>query len=536
MRVDAEIEWNSLTSDSLTMPDTTLVEQALARVLDSTLFSQAQRQSRLLRYIVEESLSGRGGRLSQFSIAIDVFDRGADFDPTTDSAVRVEVGRLRAKLREYYEQFPDEAVVLRLPKGRYVADIVVTEHAPPVASIAPPSSRITPPTLVVLPFNNLGGDSQDEYFADGISEDLITDLSKLSGLRVIARNSAFAYKGKQPSPQQLRSELKTTHLLEGSVRRAGKRVRINAQLVECSSGDNIWAERFDRDLVDIFALQDEVGQRIVGALSLALTATDRFRFADRGTDNLKAYDYSLRAARLGWSREEISEAVRLLERAVELDPEYARALARIALMRWYQAYCGWIEMNEVGAIVTLAQRAVDLDPNDSSVQSIHGFVNFWYGTVAIADRATALSVTLDPTNVAALERRAICLVYLGRVDAAAECIERAKSLNPHEPYYFPRGLIAFMRDDFPLTLELLSASAERFPKFMPTRVFLVSLHRLMGNDDDARAQIETILEISPNISGDALLRRWGNFSSLAAERFTEGFRRAWQDLGESTGN
>ncbi len=327
---------------ALNTPDAAVVTAALSRVLASPVFAQARRQSRLLRYIVEQSAAGRGGRLSQFSIGIDVFDRGADFDPTTDSAVRVEVGRLRSKLREYYETSPDEPVVFRLPKGRYVADIEVAGKSPHDISTANSASADRQPALVVLPFENVGGDAEDEYFADGITDDLITDMSKLSELKVIARNSAFTYKGHKPTAEQLGRELGVTHVLEGSVRRAGKRLRINVQLVECATGDHLWADRFDRELTDIFAVQDEVGRRIVTALSIALTATDRFRFFDRSTENLEAYDYVLRASRLRWSRSEIEEAYALLQSAVALDPEYGLAHARIALNRWYVVFCGWV--------------------------------------------------------------------------------------------------------------------------------------------------------------------------------------------------
>ncbi len=512
---------------ALNTPDAAVVTVALSRLLASPVFAQARRQSRLLRYIVEQSAAGRGGRLSQFSIGIDVFDRGADFDPTTDSAVRVEVGRLRSKLREYYETYPDEPVVFRLPKGRYVADIEVADDVPLDVSRPSSTSMGHQPALVVLPFENVGGNAADEYFADGITDDLITDFSKLSGLKVIARSSAFTYKGHKPTAKQLCRELGVTHVLEGSVRRAGKRLRINVQLVECATGDHLWADRFDRELTDIFAVQDEVGRRIVTALSVALTATDRFRFFDRSTENLEAYDYVLRAWRLGWSQSEIKEAYALLQSAVALDPEYGLAQARIASNRWYAEFCGWVGEAAIQQAVDNATSAEQLDPDNSDVQSIYGFVNYWCGSMAIADAAGDKSITLNPANVRALERRVNCLVYLDRCDEAEDYLARAKVLNPHEPYYYPRGLLAFVHGEIAEAIDLLSGSAERFPSFMKTRMFLASLYMLSDDFARSRDQIDEIRKISPDLNFEHIQTSWRNFASTAGKRFVNGLRDAW---------
>jgi len=418
-------------------------------------------------------------------------------------------------------------VIFRLPKGHYVADIEVARDAP--LDVAEPGiGADSQPALIVLPFENLGGDPTDEYFADGITDDLITDMSKLSGLKVIAHNSAFTYKGHKPTAEQLGQELRVTHVLEGSVRRAGRRVRINAQLVECATGGHLWAERFDRELIDIFALQDEVGRRIVTALSVALTATDRYRFFDRRTENLEAYDLVLRAAQLDWSRPKIDEAYALLQKAVDLDPEYGLAQAKIAMNRWYAVYCGWVDEAIIEESLGSATRAAELDPDNADVQSVYGFINFWFGSLAVSDAAGDKAITLDPTNARALERRAICLLDGDRCDEAEDYLARAKALNPHEPYYYPRGLLAFTRGNTAEALELFTASAERFPSFMPTRVYLASAYTLNGAPRLARAQIDVIRELSSDATFGWLWNRWSSSGSNAGKRFVEGFREAWE--------
>ena len=514
-------------NEVLNAPDPAAVEAALSRVLASPLFAQAQRQSRLLRYIVEESAAARGGRLSQFSIGVDVFDRGAEFDPTTDSGVRVEVGRLRSKLREYYETYPDDPVVFHLPKGRYVADIEMADDNRLAVSTPRSASMDQQPALVVLPFENVGGDGADEYFADGITDDLITDMSKLSTLKVIARNSAFIYKGHKPTAEQLGKELGVTHVLEGSVRRAGQRLRINAQLIDCPSGVNVWAERFDREVADVFEVQDEVGRRIVSALSIAFTANDRFGFSERGTQNLEAYDCVLRAKRLDWSQEGIENAYVLYDQSIALDTEYALPHAKMAENRWYAWRNAWIEENSIDHAVHLAERALEFDRDFGEGHSILGFIHFWLGHFDLADEHGDRAISLDPKNVRALERRAIALAYLGEFDAAEDLMQRAKSLNPHEPYFGARGVLALMRGEFEEAVPLLSGSVERFPAFNPTRECLVSVYALRGDLEGACHHLAEIQRISPELNLERTLDRWPVFETDAVARFRGGLTQAW---------
>ena len=511
----------------LNTPDPAAVEAALSRVLASPVFAQAQRRRRLLRYIVEESAAARGGRLNQFSIGVDVFDRGAEFDPTTDSGVRGEVGRLRSKLREYYETYPDEPVVFRLPKGRYVADIEMADDNPLDVSAASSASMEQQPALVVLPFENVGGDAADEYFADGITDGLITDMSKLSTLKVIARNSAFIYKGQKPTAEQLGKELGVTHVLESSVRRSGKQLRINAQLIYCPSGVNVWAERFDREVSDVFQVQDEVGRRIVSALSIAFTANDRFGFSERGTQNLEAYDCVLRAKRLDWSQEGIENAYALYDQGIALDPEYALPHAKMAENRWYAWRNAWIEEKLIDHAVHLAERALEFDRDFGEGHSILGFIHFWLGHFDLADEHGDRAISLDPRNVRALERRAIALAYVSQFEAAEELLQRAKLLNPHEPYFGPRGVLALMRGEFEEAIPLLAGSVERFPAFNPTRECLGSVHALRGDSDSACHHVEEIQRISSDLNLERTLSRWPVFENDAVTRFREGLTQAW---------
>ena len=190
------------------------------------------------------------------------------------------------------------------------------------------------PSIAVLPFNNMSGDAEQEYFADGITEDIITELSRISGMLVIARNSTFVFKKQAVDVKEVARRLGVRHVLEGSVRKAGSRVRITAQLIDASTGGHVWAERFDRDLEDIFAVQDEVTQRIVAELKVKLTASERTGRAARGKVNPEAYDYTVRAREcfLRFTAESMSEARSLLERALQIDSGLAIVYAQLALV------------------------------------------------------------------------------------------------------------------------------------------------------------------------------------------------------------
>src|SRR5215210_1844447 len=234
---------------------------------------------------------------------------------------------------------PMRVYSLRVGLGGDVNPMPETKPIAVVAATAPPPKL----SIAVLPFANMSGDTEQDYFADGISEDIITALSKLSQLFVIARNSSFTFKGKNVHVQEVGTKLGVRHVLEGSVRKSGNRVRITAQLIDATSGGHLWAERFDRDLTDIFAVQDDVTQQIVGALAVNLTEGDRQRLAPEHPGNMEAYDYFLRGREL-WHRltKETNIAARdLLQRAIELDPKFASSHAFLALTHGLDYVNGW---------------------------------------------------------------------------------------------------------------------------------------------------------------------------------------------------
>lgn len=294
-------------------------------------------------------------------------------------------------------------------------------------------------SIAVLPFTNMSGDPEQEFFTDGLTEDIITDLSNVSGLFVIARHSTFAYKGKPTDVRQIARDLGVKYILEGSARRSAQRLRVNVQLIDAAEGGNhIWAERFDRDLADIFAVQDEVTRRIVEAITGKLgqgPIVERYR-----PSNLEAYDLCTR-----WrnnyprSKAAASEAKIALERAILLDPLYAEAygeLARVRAILW--VYYGEDRNVHQKAALALAEKAIQLDPNDGTTHGIFGWVLMHDGRWEEAERQIELSVEMNPNDAECLMLFADYKSRIGEPRDGLELMARAFRLNPRAPssYYW----------------------------------------------------------------------------------------------------
>jgi TolB-like protein/predicted Zn-dependent protease len=305
-----------------------------------------------------------------------------------------------------------------------------TEAAP--ASLPLPDN----PSIVVLPFVNMSGDPEQEYFSDGITEDLTSDLSRLSGLVVIARNSAFTYKGRAVKVQDVSRELGVRYVVEGSVRRDANQMRINAQLIDATTGGHLWSGRYDRELRGLFALQDEVRQQIVFALKVKLTPEEQERFRRFPTNNLEAYDFFLRGVQFvyRYTKEANTRARQLFEQALALDPQYAGAYAWLGFTYYFDWSYHWNDdpQNPERAW-ELAQRARALD---DSLPDVHQLLSLSYlrkqqpeQALAAAERALAL----DPNYVDSYQVRAFVLMFVGRPEEAIGLDEKAVRLNPRDP-------------------------------------------------------------------------------------------------------
>lgn len=361
------------------------------------------------------------------------------------------------------------------------------------------------PSVAVLPFANMSSDPEQEYFADGISEDLITDLSKISGLFVVARNTSFTFKGKSVDVVDVGRRLAVRHVLEGSVRRAGSRIRINAQLIDTGSGGHLWAERYDGDFDDIFALQDSITARIISALEVHLTAADRESADRKPTHSAEAYDLYLkgRAEYYHYHPDHLANAVRHLEKAIEIDPNYAEAYGYLSYCRTSAYLFAWPGADEnLDEALALAEKSVALDDKSAVAYTRLGWVQSYLGRFDEAFENLEKATTLDPRNAEAFYAFGETMNRAGQPEKALPLFEKAFSIETIVPpsWDFAVGGAYILLRRYDEALPKLLPVIERVPNFLPARVQLARAYGEMGRAADARREIEALLEIAPHFT------------------------------------
>jgi TolB-like protein/predicted Zn-dependent protease len=371
----------------------------------------------------------------------------------------------------------------------------------------PPLKLPDKPSIAVLPFTNMSGDPEQEYFADGITEDIITDLSKISGLFVIARNSSFQYKGKSPDLRAVGRELGVKYVLEGSVRRAGDQVRINAQLVDAGTGGHIWAERYDGELKDVFALQDKVTRRVVSELAVTLKANEQERLFRRHTENLEAYDTFLRARRLlALTRDPgvLAKRKRLFERVIEVDPGFAGGYAGLSFhyARRVRQDRSTSRKADIDRAFDLAQQAVAADDTFGWSYVALGSAYLMKGEHDRAIAAIREAIRIQPSDADAQVFLGYYLHWAGRAKEAIDAVKRAARLNPkarrHIQFlgmaYVTAGQYADAIVTFNQRYSLLARVGSN------SLAFLAAAYAATGQDEKARAAMQVFLDKHPGFT------------------------------------
>jgi adenylate cyclase len=395
------------------------------------------------------------------------------------------------------------------------------------AIVARPASAPTDrPSIAVLPFDNLSGDPEQAYFSDGMTEDIITELSRFRSLFVIARNSSFAFRGERIEVGEIARRLGVQYVLEGSVRRAGNRVRITAQLIDAERGTHLWAERYDRDLEDIFAVQDEVVRTVVATVVGRLEVAGAEVARRKPPENLAAYDYVLRGVeQLNLSGDEHNaEARRLFEKAVELDPQYAVGHAYVGLAL-YVEWIGTRPPRELERALEIARKALALDENDSRV---HRILSYIYGHLKQFDRAEfhgERSVALNPNDPHAALGYAARLRDAGRAEEGLAWARKAMQLNPYHPNWYWSAYARILHDAGHYA-EALDAYGriEGRPSFH--HAYVAACHAGLGQMEEARAHVALALEARPDFSIAAWAKRLGHKHEADKQRFLDGLRKA----------
>ena len=361
-------------------------------------------------------------------------------------------------------------------------------------------------TIAVLPFDNMSEDIQQEYFSDGITADLITDLSKISGLSVIARNSVFAYKDSSIDVRQIGKELAVNYIIEGSVRKNNEKVRISARLIDATSGHNLWAERFDGSLEDVFALQDNVTSKIIAALKLKLSDREQQQLVRKYTNSFEAYDQFLQGWNYFWlySKESNTLAKEHFNKAIELDPKFARAYANLALSYAYDVLNGWTTAPDdyLKSAEELSQKAISLDDNLAQVHWAVGFTALISRQYQLALSESQKVIDLDPNNADGYGLLATVLNYAAKPKDALVYMQKAMHLNPLHPsvYKVIMGEIYFNLHDYNNAVKQFEHALERNPDAQETRLWLTASYAHLDRIDDANWQLELIRGADPTIS------------------------------------
>jgi TolB-like protein/class 3 adenylate cyclase len=374
---------------------------------------------------------------------------------------------------------------------------------------APPLPLPDKPSLAVLPFQNMTGDAEQEYFVDGIVDEITTAIARLPWLFVIARNSAFTYKGRPVDVKQVAQELGVRYVLEGSVRKAGNRVRITGQLIDTATSAHIWANRFDGALDDIFELQDQVASNVAGAIEPKLRQSEIERASRKPTANLTAYELYLRALAQSYryTDEGVAEAVVLARQALAIDPSYAPAAALVGWCRVLQRVQGWggLSDEDIDEACRLAREALEAERGDAETIGQTSYTLFFLaGETAMAVAALDRALALNPNLAGAWSARGSIHALRNEPEAAIEAIERARRLSPFDPYIFSNALnlaiahLAARR--FEQAIEWADRTLHYQPRMVPAmRVKVVALAHL-GRLDEARAELSRVLAIYPNLT------------------------------------
>ncbi len=403
-----------------------------------------------------------------------------------------------------------------------------------VAIAAPPAHFMTAekPSIAVLPFVNMSGDPEQEYFSDGITEDIITALSQLRWFFVIARNSTFSYKGKPVDVKRIGRELGVRYILEGSIRKIGNRVRITAQLINATTGVHLWAERYDRELTDIFALQDEITQSVAAAIEPQLVEAESVHFQNRSPEDLDAWDLVMRAVAHFWrmTKAENEAAIDMLRLAVQRYPNYAPAQGMLAFVLLISNHVGWAPLGKPYRLAfDLARRAAELDDNDPWAHVALGYLASTARQVDDAVREFQRALDLNPNFAVAYNFLGRAVAFDGRHEEAIEYFQQALRMSPHDPLiamlYSGMCVAHYFAGRNNEAIEWGRRSIQQRPGFIPGHRILCASLAQAGRTEELRVAVARLRELQPNIS-ISWIEEHVPYTSRAIAHFLDGMRRA----------
>jgi TolB-like protein/Flp pilus assembly protein TadD len=508
------------------------IRAELERILASAVFSQSDSLQRFLRYVVERTLAGEADELKEYNVGVDVLGRGEAYDPRTDTIVRVQAGRLRSKLQEYYQDHGSrDPVRIEIPKGAYVPSFRYVSVEGP-GSETDVRRRIIPwvgaillaflgalgvwwlystdagepvslQSIAVLPFADMSPNQDQEYFADGVAEELTNTLSHLQGIYVAPRTSSFQFKGERIGIQQIGERLGVDAVVQGSVRKSEDNLRVTAQLIRASDGDNLWSATYDRTEGDVFSIQEELARAITNALQVPLLYNAREYWTDRYTEDPEIYELYLKGRhRLNRGEEaDVATAVDLFEDVLARDGDYAPAYAGLVDAYARLAFLGLASPPEVEEQAErAAERAVALDTNLPDAQlALAAYRILFRWDWQQGERAVRRALELDPASARAHEWYAHLLIATGRLDEGLAEARRARELEQLSPSPATTVALAlYLKRDYRQAQEECQGILRWAPGSQVTRVILGLAQKQQSRFDEAIAAFQELERTSGN--------------------------------------
>jgi adenylate cyclase len=474
----------------------------------------------------------------------DLGQRGAENIPESVRVYRVVLEpdpkwKMIGKIWSRMKQWQKVALTIGVALLQVAGGLVVKKYfdrppSPPVATASVQKAALPlpdKPSIAVLPFENMTGDPKQEYFADGFTEQIITSLSKIPELFVISRNSTFTYKGRPVKVQQVSEELGVRYVLEGSVQKSSSRIRINVQLIDAVSGRHAWAQSYDRDLKDIFGLQDEVILKITSALSVNLTAGEQARAWAEGTKSLEAYLKLMqgREYRYKGNRESIALARRMAEEAIALDPKYAEAYALLGTTHYLEVFLGTSRPKDAIAKATeYILKALAMNGSLADAHSMLGVLYAWSGRYEEGIAEAERGVELDPNSGQANYNLTVVLRWAGKSKEAIPVIRKALRLEPIPPdnYVQQMALVYFQTGDCEEALAACDKGLKRQPDHLVSRVIMAAVYGSCGRDKEARKEAAEVLRINPKFTVESFMGNTPYKNPADRDRTAQGLRKA----------
>jgi adenylate cyclase len=505
-----------MTADNIPKPDA--IRSQLERILQRAEFKASDKQRKFLSFVVDEALAGRSSQLKGYTIAVSVYGRPEGFDPQVDPIVRVEAGRLRRALDRYYlTAGKNDRVRIDIPKGSYVPAFSTVQEAPTGDKTRSSESEnkfsTTEPSIAVMPLRNLTGDFEQDYFVDGLTEELTAEITRYQDFHVIASQSTLPFKGKNVDPREVGRDLGVQFLLKGSLRRDSKTVKVTIQLLDTSTAEQIWGESYKRDqtAADLIAVQEEIAHQVIGVVSDHYGLIKRRLSKEsrkKAPTNMKAYDAILRFYQYETelTPAAFQKALTALEQAIEIDPEYGLAWAMLGHLHADNHALGFCEIEgSLEKALTFARKGVALAPHNQFAQDALTLVYFHRGDKQLFLQHAEETIALNPNSPYIVGVAGWHMTLFGEWDHGLPLLKKGMMLNPYHPTWFH---LAFFMDHYHRG-EYENAFAEalkfNFPDlYLDPLMRAVALSRL-GRQDEAGAAVSHLLKLVPDFKNHG---RW----------------------------